>query len=71
MPRLQNRLLLTATMSMRCWRMPIVAAMSLMFLLVGCANGPRREQDRGAGGKAQPHPVAAKIDARQAERLSG
>jgi len=70
MPRLQNRLLLTATMSMRCWRMPIVAAMSLMFLLAGCANGasPRTGPGEPAA-RPQPAPSSRKIDARQAERL--
>jgi len=70
MPRLQNRLLLMATMSMRCWRMPIVAAMSLMFLLAGCANGasPRTGPGEPAA-RPQPAPSSRKIDARQAERL--
>jgi hypothetical protein len=70
MPRLQNRLLLTATMSMRCWRIPIVAAMSLMFLLAGCANraSPRTGPGEPAA-RPQPAPSSRKIDARQAERL--
>jgi Zn-dependent protease with chaperone function len=50
--------------------MPIVAAMSLMFLLAGCANGasPRTGPGEPAA-RPQPAPSSRKIDARQAERL--
>jgi Zn-dependent protease with chaperone function len=70
MHRLQNRFWPTRTMSGRCWRMPIVAAMSLMFLLAGCANGasPRTGPGEPAA-RPQPAPSSRKIDARQAERL--
>ena len=70
MPRVQNRFWPTRTMSARCWRIPIVAAVSLIFLLVGCANGasPRTGPGEPAASR-QPAPSARKIDARQAERL--
>jgi predicted Zn-dependent protease len=70
MPRLQNRFWPTRTMSGRFWRMPIVAAMGLIFLLVGCANGASQRTGPGEpAASRQPAPSSRKIDARQAERL--
>jgi len=70
MPRGQNRLWPMRTMSRRCWRMPIVAAMSLMFLLVGCADGASQRTGPGEPtASRQPAPSSRKIDAGQAERL--
>ena len=47
MPGVQNRLWSTGTTSRRYWRMPIVVAMSLMFLLVGCASGTSQRTGPG------------------------
>jgi Zn-dependent protease with chaperone function len=50
--------------------MPIVAAMSLMFLLVGCANGAsQRTGPVEPAASRQTAPSSRKIDAGQAERL--
>jgi Zn-dependent protease with chaperone function len=70
MLRYQIRLGSTETLSGRCWRMPIVVAMSLMFLLAGCANGTdQRTGSRGPTASQQPASGTRKVDARQAERL--
>ncbi len=70
MPRVQNRFWPTKTLSGHCWRMPIVVAMSLMLLLVGCANGASQRTGPGEPtASRQPAPSSRKIDARQAERL--
>ena len=70
MPRLQSRFWPTRTMSGRFWRMPIAAAMGLIFLLVGCANGASQRTGPGEPtARPQPAPSSRKIDARQAERL--
>lgn len=69
MPAVQNRLKSRGTTTRRCWR-PIVVAMSLMFLIVGCAT--ETSQRTGPGeptASRQPAPSARQIDARQAERL--
>jgi len=66
----QNRLRSTRTTSRRYWRMPIVVAMSLMFLLVGCAVGTSQRTGPGEPtASRQPAPSSRQIDARQAERL--
>jgi len=50
--------------------MPIVAAMSLIFLLVVCASGSSQRTESGHPTASRiPAPSALKIDARQAERL--
>jgi Zn-dependent protease with chaperone function len=70
MPRVQNRLWPMRTMSGRCWRMPIVAAMTLMFLLAGCADGAsQRTGPVEPAASRQTAPSSRKIDAGQAERL--
>jgi len=70
MPRVPNRFWPTRTLSGRCWRMPIVVAMSLMLLLVGCAVGTSQRTGPGEPtASRQPAPSSRKIDARQAERL--
>jgi len=70
MPRVQDRFWSTRTMSGHCWRMPIVAAVSLIFLLVGCAGGASQRTGPGEPtASRQPAPSSRKIDARQAERL--
>jgi Zn-dependent protease with chaperone function len=70
MPGVQNRPRPTATMSGRCWRMPILAGMSLMFLLVGCVVGTSQRTGPGEPtASRQPAPSARSIDARQAQRL--
>jgi Zn-dependent protease with chaperone function len=70
MPRVQNRFWPARTMSGHCWRMPIVVAMSLMLLLVGCATGASQRTGPDAPtASRQPEPSSRKIDARQAERL--
>jgi len=70
MPGTLNRLRPTGVAPLRCWRMPIAVAMSLMLLLVGCATGgPQRNEPGEPTASRQPAPSARKIDARQAERL--
>jgi Zn-dependent protease with chaperone function len=70
MPGVQNRLRSKAASSRRNWRMPIVAAMSLIFLLVVCASGSSQRTESGhPTASRQSAPSARKIDARQAERL--
>jgi Zn-dependent protease with chaperone function len=50
--------------------MPIVVAISLTFLLVGCATGTSQRTEPGEPtGSRQPEPSARQIDSRQAERL--
>ncbi len=67
---LHNRLRSTGTTSRSYRGMPIVVAMSLMLLLVGCASGPSQGTSPGTPtASRQPAPSARKIDARQAERL--
>ena len=68
MPRVQNRFWPTRTMLGRCWRTPIAAAMGLMFLLAGCANGASQRTAPGEpAASRQQAPSARKIDARQAD----
>lgn len=67
---MQNRLRSTGTTSLPYWMMPLVVAMSLMFLLGGCAV--ETSQRTGPGeptASRQPAPSPRQIDARQAERL--
>jgi len=70
MPEVQNRLRFKGTSSRRYWRVPIVAAMSLIFLLAGCASGSSQRTESGEP-TARPQPASStrQIDARQAERL--
>jgi predicted Zn-dependent protease len=50
--------------------MPLAVAVSLMFLLVGCATGTSQRTGPGEPtASRQPAPSARQIDARQAERL--
>jgi Zn-dependent protease with chaperone function len=70
MPGVQNRLWLTWSTSRRTWRIPLAVAMSLIFLLGGCAVETSQRSGPGeptASGKPAPSP--RQIDARQAERL--
>jgi predicted Zn-dependent protease len=70
MVEMQNRLWSTGTTSRRFWKMPIAVAMSLMFLLVGCASGTSQRTGTGdPAASSQPEPSNRQIDARQAERL--
>ena len=70
MSKVQNIFRLTGTSSWRYWRMPIVAAMSLIFLLVGCASGSSQRTGSGEPTtRPQPVPSTRQIDARQTERL--
>ena len=70
MPKSQNRLGSTGTTSRRCWRIPLVVAMSLVFLLVACATGASQRTGPGEPtASRQPAPSTRQIDARQAERL--
>jgi predicted Zn-dependent protease len=68
--RLKNRLRSAGTTSRLNWRMPLAVALSLMFLLAGCATGTSQRTGPGepAAGR-QTAPGARQIDARQAERL--
>lgn len=70
MPGAQNRLRSKGTSSRRYWRVPMVAAMCLIFFLVGCASGSSQRTGSGEP-TARPHPAPStrQIDARQAERL--
>jgi predicted Zn-dependent protease len=56
--------------SRRYWRIPLAVAMSLMFLLAGCATGTSQRTGPGepAAGR-QTAPGVRQIDASQAERL--
>ena len=70
MPGVQNRLRSKAASSRRYWRMPIVAAMSLIFLLVVCASGSSQRTEPGEPtASRQPEPSTRQIDVRQAKRL--
>jgi predicted Zn-dependent protease len=70
MPGVQHILWSTGTASRRFWKMPITVAMSLMFLLVGCASGTSQRTGTGdTAASRQPAPSTRQIDARQAERL--
>ena len=70
MTGVQNGLRSTGTTSRRYCRVPIVVAMSLMFLLVGCATGTSQRTEPGEPtASRKPEPSARQIDARQAERL--
>ncbi len=69
MPGAQNRLRSKGP-TRRSWRMPIVAAMTLIFLLVGCSSGSSQRTGPGEPtAKPQPAPSTRQLDARQAERL--
>jgi len=70
MPKAQNRLGSTGTTLWRCWRIPRVLAMSLVFMIVACATGaPQRTGPGEPTASRQPAPSSRQIDARQAGRL--
>ncbi len=64
MPGAQNKRRSTGAMARCCWRMPFAVAMSLTFLLGGCAI--ETSQRTGPG---EPAASTRQVDARQAERL--
>jgi predicted Zn-dependent protease len=68
--RVPNRLGSRGTTPRRYWKKPLAVAMSLIFLLVGCATvtsqGTGPEEPKAS---RQPAPSTRQIDARQAERL--
>jgi predicted Zn-dependent protease len=68
--RAPNRLRSRGTAPRYYWKMPLAVAVSLMFLLVGCATGTSQRTGPGEPtASRQPAPSARQIDARQAERL--
>jgi len=68
--RAPNRLRSRGTAPRYYWKMPLAVAVSLMFLLVGCATGTSQRTGPGEPtASRQPSPSARQIDARQAERL--
>jgi predicted Zn-dependent protease len=70
MPGVQNKSRSKGTRSRRTWRKPLVVAMSLMFLLGGCAvETSQRTGPEEPTASRKPAPSPRQIDARQAERL--
>ena len=70
MPGVQNRFRLRGTTSRRYWRMPIVVAMSIIFLLVDWSNGGSQRTGPGEPtASRQPEPSTRQIDVRQTKRL--
>lgn len=69
MPGVHDGLRIRAPTPRRDWR-PMLMAMGLMFLLVGCAVGTSQRTGPDApAASRQPEPSTRKIDSRQAERL--
>jgi Zn-dependent protease with chaperone function len=70
MPVVQNRLGSKGITSRHTWRISLVVAMSLMFLLGGCAVETTQRTGPGEPtASRKPAPSPRQIDARQAERL--
>jgi len=70
MPGMQNKPWSTGSTARCYWRIPLTVAMSLMFLLGGCAA--ETSQRTGPGeptASRKPAPSPRQVDARQAERL--